>query len=63
MTEKRRVHLHRDNDATEERQNGIAVECPFCGEWEGSHVLMHDGCDCGAKARMELTFEKDVRNE
>ena len=56
--ERRRVHLHRDNDATEERQNGIAVECPFCGRWEDSHILMHDGCQCGATARTELTFEK-----
>lgn len=62
MTEKpevRRVHLHRDNEATEERENSIAVECPFCGRWEDSHVLMHDGCECGASARTELTFERD----
>jgi hypothetical protein len=63
MTERRRVHLHRDNEATEERQNGIAVKCPFCGEWEDSHTLMHDGCDCGAEAWTELTFEKDENNK
>jgi len=28
---RRRVHLHQDNEATEERRNGVAVVCPFCG--------------------------------
>jgi len=28
-----------------------------------SHTLMHDGCDCGAEARMELTFEKDENDK
>jgi hypothetical protein len=58
VAERRRVHLHRDNEATEGREGGIAVECPFCGRWKDTHALMHEGCECGASARMELIFEK-----
>jgi len=50
--------MHSDNDATEEREDGISVECTFCGRWKDTHALMHEGCECGASARTERTFEK-----
>ena len=57
-TEVRRVRLHRENEATEERPDGIAVRCPFCDRWTDSHALIHSGCQCGATAQAELAFEQ-----
>jgi len=52
------VHLNGHNEACEEREDGMYVRCPYCGNWNQMHGVLGSGCECGAEVRTLAEFSK-----